>query len=103
MGKTTNDDYKLVTERMEEIKEIRNMVNEAKEVQKTSVERLNLLFRQVNELRKYGNDLKLDQEHQEKYKQRLNDFNNEVRGLELRLKKDIPELDKNLNINNFKL
>lgn len=39
----------------------------------------------------------------EKYKQRLNDFNDEVRELELRLKKDIPELDKNLDINNFKL
>lgn len=100
---TISDDYKLATEKMGEIKEIRSLVNEAKEVQKTSVERLNLLFRQVNELRKYGNDLKLDQERQEKYKQRLNDFNDEVRELELRLKKDIPELDKNLDINNFKL
>lgn len=100
---TISDDYKLVIEKMGEIKEIRSLVNEAKEMQKTSAERLNLLFRQVNELRKYGNDLKLDQERQEKYKQRLNDFNDEVRELELRLKKDIPELDKNLDINNYRL
>lgn len=31
---SVSDDYKLVTERMEEVKEIRNLTNEAKEVQK---------------------------------------------------------------------
>lgn len=31
---SVSDDYKLATENMEEVKEIRNLVNEAKEVQK---------------------------------------------------------------------
>ena len=100
---SVSDDYKLATEKVEEIKELRNLINEAKDMQKISAERLNILLKKTGELQKYGDSLKLDQERQEKYKQRLSDFNDEVRELEIRIKKDIPELDTSLDINNYKV
>lgn len=99
---TISDDYKLVTEKMEEVEKVRKLIEETKEVQKTSAERINSLFKKVEELKSYCDGLKLDQTHKEQFNSKLSEFNNNIQELETRLKKDIPELDKDLDINNFR-
>ena len=53
-------------------------------------------------MRDYADELKLDQEHKEQYFQKIGELNSDIQELEIRLKKDIPELDKNLDINHFR-
>ena len=97
-----SDDYKLVMEKMNEVKEVHRLVEEIKNIQKVSAGRINSLFNKVKELKEYGDSLKLNQTNQEQYNKKLDEFNQDVQELEIRLKKDIPELDKDLNINNFR-
>lgn len=97
-----SDDYKLVTEKMEEIKEVRKLTEEALDIQKESATRINDLFKKLSEVKEYTDRLQLKEENEKKVSEQLNNINSDIKELEIRLKKDIPELDKRLDINNFR-
>lgn len=97
-----SEDYKLVTEKMEEVKEIRKLAEETKDIQKESATRINDLFKKLAEVKDYADKLQLKEENEKKVSEQLDSINSDIKELEIRLKKDIPELDKNLDINNFK-
>ena len=46
--------------------------------------------------------LQLKEENEKKVSEQLDNINSDIKELEIRLKKDIPELDKRLDINNFR-
>lgn len=46
--------------------------------------------------------LQLREENEKKVSEQLDSINSDIKELEIRLKKDIPELDKSLDINNFR-
>lgn len=53
-------------------------------------------------MREYTNKLQLKEESEKKVLEQLDSINSDIKELEIRLKKDIPELDKSLDINNFR-
>lgn len=97
-----SEDYKLVTEKMSEVKEIRKLTEEALDIQKESASRVNDLFKKLADVREYSKQLQLREENEKKVSEQLNNINSDIQELEIRLKKDIPELDKSLDINNFR-
>ena len=97
-----SNDYTLVRDKMDIVENIRRQVKELQEHQLEDVGRLNQLNKKLQSVRDYADELKLDQEHKEQYFQKIGELNSDIQELEIRLKKDIPELVKNLDINNFK-
>ena len=97
-----SDDYKLATEKMSEVKEIRKLTEEALDIQKESATRINDLFKKLAEVKEYADKLQLKEENEKKVLEQLDSINSDIQELEIRLKKDIPELDKSLDINNFR-
>lgn len=97
-----SSDYTLVRDKMDIVEDIRRQVKELQEHQLEDVGRLNQLTKKLQGMRDYVDELKLDQEHKEQYFQKIGELNSDIQELEIRLKKDIPELDKNLDINNYK-
>lgn len=96
------DDYKLVTEKMLDIKEVRKLIEETKDIQKESAIHINDLFKKLAEVKEYVDKLQLKEENEKKVSEQLDNINSDIQELEIRLKKDIPELDKSLDINNFR-
>lgn len=99
---TISDDYKLVTEKMEEIKEVRKLTEETKDTQEKSLTYINDLYNKLVDAREYAKQLQLKEENEKKVSEQLDSINSDIKELEIRLKKDIPELDKSLDINNFR-
>lgn len=99
---TISDDYKLVTEKMEEIKEVRKLIEETKDTQEKSLTYINDLYNKLVDAREYAKQLQLKEENEKKVSEQLDNINSDIKELEIRLKKDIPELDKSLDINNFR-
>ena len=99
---TISDDYKLVTEKMEEIKEVRKLIEETKDTQEKSLTYINDLYNKLVDVREYAKNLQLKEENEKKVSEQLDSINSDIKELEIRLKKDIPELDKSLDINNFR-
>lgn len=97
-----SDDYKLATEKMSEVKELRKLTEEALDIQKESATRINDLFKKLSEVKEYTDRLQLKEENEKKVSEQLDSINSDIKELEIRLKKDIPELDKGLDINNFR-
>lgn len=97
-----SEDYKLATEKMAEVREVRKLIEETKDIQKESATRINDLFKKLSEVKEYADKLQLKEENKKKMSERLDSINSDIKELEIRLKKDIPELDKNLDINNFR-
>lgn len=97
-----SEDYKLVTEKMKEVREIHKLVAETKEIQKESASRINDLFKKLEDIKNYAKNLQLKEENEKKVSEQLNSINSDIQELEIRLKKDIPELDRDLDINNFR-
>lgn len=97
-----SNDYTLVRDKMDIVENIRRQVKELQEHQLEDVGRLNQLTKKLQSVRDYADELKLDQEPKEQYFQKIGELNSDIQELEIRLKKDIPELVKNLDINNFK-
>lgn len=97
-----SDDYKLVTEKMSEVKELRKLIEETKNIQKESASRINDLFKKLKDVQDYAKNLQLKEENEKKVSEQLDNINSDIKELEIRLKKDIPELDKSLDINNFR-
>ena len=99
---TISDDYKLVTEKMEEIKEVHKLTEETKDTQEKSLTYINDLYNKLVDAREYAKNLQLKEENEKKVSEQLDSINSDIKELEIRLKKDIPELDKSLDINNFR-
>ena len=99
---TISDDYKLVTEKMEEIKEVHKLTEETKDTQEKSLTYINDLYNKLVDAREYAKQLQLGEENEKKVSEQLDSINSDIKELEIRLKKDIPELDKSLDINNFR-
>lgn len=97
-----SDDYKLATEKMSEVKELRKLTEEALDIQKESATRINGLFKKLKDVQDYAKNLQLKEENEKKASEQLDNINSDIKELEIRLKKDIPELDKRLDINNFR-
>lgn len=97
-----SDDYKLATEKMEEIKEVRKLIEETKDTQEKSLTYINDLYNKLVDAREYAKQLQLKEENEKKVSEQLDSINSDIKELEIRLKKDIPELSKNLDINNFR-
>ena len=97
-----SDDYKLATEKMSKVKELRKLTEEALDIQKESATRINDLFKKLAEVKEYADKLQLKEENEKKVSEQLDNINSDIKELEIRLKKDIPELDKRLDINNFR-
>lgn len=97
-----SEDYKLATEKMAEVREVRKLIEETKDIQKESTVRINDLFKKLSEVKEYADRLQLKEENEKKVSEQLDNINSDIKELEIRLKKDIPELDKGLDINNFR-
>lgn len=97
-----SDDYKLTTEKMAEVREVRRLTEEALDIQKESASRINDLFKKLKDIQDYAKNLQLKEENEKKVSEQLDNINSNIKELETRLKKDIPELDKSLDINNFR-
>lgn len=97
-----SEDWKLATEKMEEIKEVRKLIEETKDIQKKSLTHINDLYNKLVDVREYAKQLQLREENEKKVSEQLDSINSDIKELEIRLKKDIPELDKSLDINNFR-
>lgn len=97
-----SEDWKLVTEKMEEIKEVRKLIEETKDTQEKSLTYINDLYNKLVDVREYAKQLQLREENEKKVSEQLDSINSDIKELEIRLKKDIPELDKSLDINNFR-
>lgn len=97
-----SEDWKLATEKMEEIKEVRKLIEETKGIQEKSLTYVNDLYNKLVDAREYAKQLQLKEENEKKVSEQLDSINSDIKELEIRLKKDIPELSKNLDINNFR-
>ena len=97
-----SEDYKLATEKMAEVREVRKLIEETNDIQKESATRINDLFKKLSEVKEYADKLQLKEENEKKISEQLDSINSDIKELEIRLKKDIPELDKRLDINNFR-
>ena len=60
------------------------------------------MFKKLEDVREYAKQLQLKEENEKKISEQLDSINSDIKELEIRLKKDIPELDKRLDINNFR-
>ena len=87
---------------MAEVREVRAFVEEALNIQKESAVRINDLFKKLKDVQDYAKNLQLKEENEKKISEQLDNINSDIKELETRLKKDIPELDKSLDINNFR-
>lgn len=87
---------------MEEIKEVRKLIEETKDIQEKSLTYINDLYNKLVDAREYAKQLNLKGENEKKVSEQLDNINSDIKELEIRLKKDIPELDKGLDINNFR-
>ena len=87
---------------MSEVKELRKLTEEALDIQKESATRINGLFKKLKDVQDYAKNLQLKEENEKKVSEQLDNINSDIKELEIRLKKDIPELDKSLDINNFR-
>lgn len=87
---------------MAEVREVRGIIEETKNIQKESAVRINDLFKKLEDVREYAKQLQLKEENEKKISEQLDSINSDIKELEIRLKKDIPELDKRLDINNFR-
>jgi len=96
------EQWKLATEKMSEIREIRKVIEETKDIQEKSLTYINDLYNKLVDAREYAKQLQLKEENEKKVSEQLDSINSDIQELEIRLKKDIPELDKSLDINNFK-
>lgn len=97
-----SEDYKLAIEKMAEVREVRRLTEEALDVQKESASRINDLFKKLKDIQDYAKNLQLKKENEKKISEQLDNINSDIKELEIRLKKDIPELDKSFDINNFR-
>lgn len=97
-----SDDYKLTTEKMAEVRGVRRLTEEALDIQKELASRINDLFKKFKDIQDYAKQLQLKEENEKKISEQLDNINSDIKELETRLKKDIPELDKSLDINNFR-
>ena len=97
-----SDDYKLVAEKMSEVRELRKSIEETKDIQEKSLTYINDLYNKLIDAREYAKQLQLKEENEKKVSEQLDNINSDIQELEIRLKKDIPELDKSLDINNFR-
>lgn len=97
-----SEDWKLATEKMEEIKEVRKLIEGTKDTQEKSLTYINDLYNKLVDVREYAKQLQLREENEKKVSEQLDSINSDIKELEIRLKKDIPELSKNLDINNFR-
>lgn len=97
-----SEEWKLATEKMEEIKEVRKLIEETKDTQEKSLTSINDLYNKLVDAREYAKQLQLREENEKKVSEQLDSINSDIKELEIRLKKDIPELDKSLDINNFR-
>lgn len=98
----TSNDYKLAAEKMSEIREVRKVIEETKDIQEKSLTYINDLYNKLVDAREYAKQLQLKEENEKKVSEQLDNINSDIKELEIRLKKDIPELSKNLDINNFR-
>jgi len=96
------EQWKLATEKMSEIREIRKVIEETKDIQEKSLTYINDLYNKLVDAREYAKQLQLKEENEKKVSEQLDSINSDIQELEIRLKKDIPELDKSLDISNFK-
>lgn len=94
--------WKLATEKMSEVREVRGIIEETKNVQEKSLTYINELYNKLVDVREYAKQLQLKEENEKKVSEQLDNINSDIKELEIRLKKDIPELDKSLDINNFR-
>lgn len=60
------------------------------------------MYNKLVDVREYTKQLQLKEENEKKVSEQLDSINSDIKELEIRLKKDIPELDKSLDINNFR-
>lgn len=97
-----SEDWRLATEKMSEVREVRKLVEDVKNIQKESATRINGLLKKLEDVKDYAKNLHLKEENEKKVSEQLDSINSDIKELELRLKKDIPELDKSLDINNFR-
>lgn len=97
-----SEDWRLATEKMSEVREVRKLVEDVKNIQKESATRINGLLKKLEDVKDYAKNLHLKEENEKKVSEQLDSINSDIKELELRLKKDIPELDKRLDINNFR-
>ena len=97
-----SEDWRLATEKMSEVREVRKLVEDVKNIQKESAVRINDLFKKLEDIKEYAKQLQLKEENEKKVSEQLDSINSDIKELEIRLKKDIPELDKRLDINNFR-
>lgn len=97
-----SEDWKLATEKMSEVREVRGIIEETKNVQEKSLTYINDLYNKLVDVREYAKQLQLKEENEKKVSEQLDSINSDIQELEIRLKKDIPELDKSLDINNFR-
>lgn len=97
-----SEDYRLVTEKMAEVREVRKLIEETKDTQEKSLTYINDLYNKLVDAREYAKQLQLREENEKKVSEQLDSINSDIKELEIRLKKDIPELDKSLDINNFR-
>lgn len=57
-----SDDYRLVTEKMSKVKELRKLTEEALDIQKESATRINDLFKKLKDIQDYAKNLQLKEE-----------------------------------------
>lgn len=57
-----SDDYKLTTEKMAEVREVRRLTEEALDIQKESASRINDLFKKLKDIQDYAKQLQLKEE-----------------------------------------
>lgn len=98
----TSDDYMLVAEKMSDVRELRKLIKETKGIQEKSLTYINDLYNKLVDAREYAKQLQLREENEKKVSEQLDSINSDIKELEIGLKKDIPELSKNLDINNFR-
>lgn len=87
---------------MLEVRELRKLIEETKDTQEKSLTYINDLYNKLVDVREYAKQLQLREENEKKVSEQLDDINSDIQELEIRLKKDIPELSKNLDINNYR-
>ena len=61
-----SEDYRLATEKMSEVKELRKLTKEALDIQKESASRINDLFKKLKDVQNYAKNLQLKEENEKK-------------------------------------
>lgn len=78
-----SEDYRLATEKMAEVKELRKLTEEALDIQKESATRINDLFKKLEDVREYAKQLQLREENEKKVSEQLNNINSDIKELEI--------------------